>query len=86
MVSGVKVTDGTLHDQRDDVGIKDLGVATDTSAQNRCCGMDCCDGYGQTYWRDVQTPHAKYVEYVKGGTKLFVTEAVFLADKAAGFV
>lgn len=82
-LSGILVKLGILHDH--DEAVTDLGDGTDRASKNRCCGMDCCDENGIIRWRDQQAPHAKYVEYVKGGAKVLATEAAYEADKAAGF-
>lgn len=72
-----------FRDAKKDRGTTDLGEAMDWATQNRCCGVDCCEHV--LYLNDKATG-VKRVIYSKDGTTLNVTEATYLADKAAGFV
>ena len=63
--------------------ITDFGTAIDETAKERCCGVNCCDGY-------VELPNhggtGTMVGYFKNGTWTSATKAAFEADKANGFV
>lgn len=83
--SGVVSPSGHIKDIKENEAFEDLGEAMDRVAQNRCFGPDACNGNGVIYWID-QATGAKYVQYSKNGTLLYVTEAVYAADKLAGFV
>lgn len=73
---------GWFQDAKKSRGTTDLGEAMDWATNNRCCGVDCCEGV--IYLTDKSTG-VKRVLYSKNGTLLNVTEATYLADKAAGF-
>lgn len=77
-----KFKKGTVTDNKGNP-IDDFGAAMDRQSRERCCGPDCCEGIYR--WRDVVN-QAKFVSYVKNGALLTVTEAVYKADKAAGFI
>lgn len=82
--SGVVLPAGYIKDLKLNEPFEDLGEGMDRVAQNRCFGPDACNGNGVIYWID-QVTGAKYVQYSKNGSLLYVTEAVYLADKAASF-
>lgn len=84
--SGVVSPSGNFKNLKTEETFTDVGEVMDEVAKNRCFGPDACNGDGGVfYWID-QVSGAKYVQYSKNGSLLYVTEAVYLADKAAGFV
>lgn len=83
--SGVVSPSGNFKNLKTNEAFEDVGEVMDEVAKNRCFGPDACNGNGVFYWID-QATGARYVQYSKNGSLLYVTEAVYLADKAAGFV
>ena len=67
----IGIISGIVTNLRTGVGITDFGTAIDETAKERCCGVNCCDGY---------------VELPNHGTWTEATKAAFEADKANGFV
>jgi hypothetical protein len=81
--SKIVLEQGTVWDSKTGKGFTDFGDALDKTAQSRCCGVDCCEG--TLTLTDVKND-GQYVIYVKNGVLTTATQAVYDADKAAGFV
>lgn len=82
VLSGVLAKIGLIHDTKEDQNLTDMGEVLDRVTERRCCGVDCCNN---RLILDDSVTGGKMVGYSKNGTWTWATEAVYLADKAAGF-